>query len=278
MKNLRNCPSDARSVHLKHYTTLRLGGKALMFRPATPTALIDLLYYFRQQRQNDHLLGNGSNLLANDADFSTPIIHTGLLNKIRFDSPYVEAEAGCLLPTLVRAVSKINLGGMEYLASVPGTVGGGVCMNAGRGMQFQCYLHQRVESVTCHDGARKWVVGGSALNSGFRWSIFRDDPSLCIISARFKLDVRPLVDIRRQIAERLRLARTREDRSGPNAGSVFRRSKDHSAYRGLRVGQAFFSHKTPNWIINKGATFREILALVRLVGRDDELEWVVWDE
>lgn len=267
-----------RYVDLARHTTLRLGGRAEFHKPADIPSLIELLRRHRVLGQRYHLLGNGSNVLVNDAGLRFPVIATRHLKGLRFDPPYVEAEAGCMLPTLLRSASERNLGGLEFLASVPGTVGGGVCMNAGRGGRARYDLHQRIESVTCFDGARVRVLGPGDLKTGYRWSLFREDPTLCVLSVRLKLEFHPQALVQRRIAERLRLARSREDHSGPNAGSVFRTTKDASVFGGLSVGGARFSEKTPNWIVNRGATFREILSLIRRAGRDDELEWDVWDE
>lgn len=261
---------------MRNYTTLRIGGPAKLYQPCSQEALIALLGELHLRHQAFHVLGNGSNLLVNDDGLERPVIHTGKLQRIQIQSPYVQVDAGCLLPVLLRAACRQNLGGIEYLASVPGTVGGGICMNAGRGPQHGRFIHQVVDSVTCHDGTRVWTFDRSELGTDFRRSRFQDNPELCIVSARLKLEPRDAFLVRRQIHERLAFAKGREDHSGPNAGSVFRTTKDLASVQGLQKGKARFSRKTPNWIVNQGGNFQEVLELIRSVGTDSELEWDVW--
>lgn len=263
-------------VSMREYTTLQMGGPAKLFQPTSQDGLVEILQQLRKRHTSFHVLGKGSNLLVNDAGLELPVVCTRGLRKLEIKPPYVKVEAGYPLPKLVRAACLQNLGGIEYLASVPGTVGGGICMNAGRGAQHERFFHQVVESVTCHDGKRAWTFGKRELRTGFRWSRFCETPELCVISACLKLEPRDSNQVQQQITKRLQFARAREDHSGPNAGSVFRMGKNFQAFQDARLNGVCFSTKTPNWIINHGGTFQAALRLIHSVGTESELEWSVW--
>ena len=118
---------------MSKHTSWRVGGPAdVYFKPAD----IEDLSLFLSQQENDqpiHWIGLGSNLLVRDAGIrGTVIITSGLLNGLDvLDNQYVRAEAGVACPKAARFSAKQNFVGAEFLAGIPGTVGGALAMNAG---------------------------------------------------------------------------------------------------------------------------------------------------
>ncbi len=265
-----------RAVPLRTLTTLRLGGVASVITPNHEAALVECLTRIGREGARYHILGNGSNTLATDDPLETPVLHTKRLNNVSFCGNLIEVSAGCMLPRLIRQAAEENLGGIEYLASVPGTIGGAICMNAGRGERSGVSINERVISVRLFDGKRIRTFSRQQLNSSYRWTVFRDHPEFCILSAKLRLDSIPREEVLKRVASRLERTRKLEDHSGPNAGSVFRVKKQFASLAGRSVGNARFSALTPNWILSTGASSRELVDLIEKVGSLDELEWSVW--
>ncbi|QDV17101.1 UDP-N-acetylenolpyruvoylglucosamine reductase MurB [Gimesia panareensis] len=269
---------NVRECDLKELTTLQLGGRAEIYTPQDLNQFVDLLKAFHQQNQCYHVLGNGSNLLVNDDQLEIPVVHTKLLNGIRFSPPFVEVEAGYLMPKLVNDACSFHLGGIEYLASIPGTIGGGVCMNAGRGKSYNKSIHQRIVSVRIFDGNKERYIKQNDLKSDYRWSLFREESDMTILSVVLRLEFINPATIRKRIIDRIRFAHHRQDHSAPNAGSVFRVEKNFGQLKGRKIGNACFSSKTCNWILNEGASFKDMMDLILSAGTITDLEWVVWSE
>lgn len=265
-----------RRVPLSEWTTLRMGGAAWVGQPGCQEELISVLQFLRREVIPFLLLGNGSNLLVQDKPLGVPVISTKSLKQLCIEGQTVTAEAGVRLPRLVQFAAQASLGGLEYLASVPGTVGGAICMNAGRGANFAQSVHDRAVWVRVWAEGKVLTLGPKELGSAFRGSIFQTYPEWCVLEAYFRLDPLPRELVRQRVAERLRYTRRREDHSAPNAGSVFRIPKPFGRIRGKQIGNASFSTKTSNWILNRGASFEEMLKLIDITGTREELEWVVW--
>lgn len=177
----------------------------------------------------------------------------------------VRVQCGTFMPLLVRGLAKSGYGGFEYLSSVPGTAGGGVFMNAGRG-RGKPSIGERVVNVTAIDASGHISkVPGSELKWNYRSCGFlRHHPELMVVSVELKVDPVGTDVALKLIRERMEFVGQRQDRGKPNLGSVF---SDHPTVdlRGLRKGGMSFSTKTPNWIVQDGdGTAEDYFDLVAL--------------
>jgi len=250
------------------HTTLAVGGPARwFFRPVDRAALIAAI----QACPADIVilpLGRGSNMLIPDTGFDGFVVDLSDLNDVQFDGCTVTAGAGTRMSRLARQCAEHGLTGCEFMATVPGDVGGGIAMNAG------CFSQQVSDSlcainVVLRDGSVIEMLK-SDLNMRYRHT---DLPTgSLVMSATFVLKT----DHPEQIRERMRTMRSRRSSTQPlaqpNCGSVFKNPDgDHAArlieiagLKGLKIGGARISEQHANFIVNEGeASSADIVALIQ---------------
>ncbi len=218
------------------------------------------------------LVGLGSNLLVRDGGLRGTVIFThGALKQIRLEGRAIYAEAGVPSPKLARFAANQARAGAEFMAGIPGTIGGALAMNAG------CYGGETwniVESVTTVDRKGQLRQRTRAnYEIGYRHVVLQDDGEEWFLAARFKLakaDGGKSRSIIRQLLEQ-RIAA--QPLGQPNAGSVFRNPPgDHAArlieacgLKGHAIGGAMISDKHANFIVNRrNASAADIEALIDL--------------
>jgi UDP-N-acetylmuramate dehydrogenase len=213
------------------------------------------------------------------------IRNTNSCTEIEICGNEVRVGSSVRLQDLILTCSRSGLGGIEYLYSVPGNVGGALVMNAGRGAAHGQFIGNSVVEVEWFDG--KTIRHSSARHCRFRYrdSRFLSDPRAIVLSARLKLDPTDAAVVRRRVRERMQLVKESQDNICPNAGSVFKSGLVLAAkLMGQSVGEVQFSSKTPNWILNRGGTLSAgIFDLIshakdmhkRAGFREPVLEWVV---
>ncbi len=254
---------------MARHTTLGVGGEAKWyFRPRDRAAAAKAV---RAIPATVPLLplGRGSNLLIPDTGFAGIVVDLGALTGITREGATVTAEAGVRMSRLAARCAQWALTGLEFMATVPGDVGGGVVMNAGAyGQQVSdCLLE--VELIA-RGAAAPEVRPAAALELAYRRS--RLPPQSLVLSARFTLKPGQ----RREIRDRMQEMRERRMQTQPlempNCGSVFKNPPgDHAArlieaagLKGLRVGGARISNKHANFIVNEGgAKSRDVQVLIR---------------
>jgi len=253
---------------MARHTTLGVGGPARWFyRPADRASLLASL----QACPADVVilpLGRGSNMLVPDTGFDGFVVDLSDLNDMQFDLCTVSAGAGVRMSRFARQCADQGLTGCEFMATVPGDIGGGVAMNAGCfSQQVSDSLH-RIE-VALRDGS-VIDIAAADLNLAYRHS---DLPSgSLVLSATFTLQT----DSPEQIRERMRSMRNRrastQPLAQPNCGSVFKNPHgDHAArlieaagMKGFQIGGARISGQHANFIVNEGeASSADIVALIR---------------
>jgi UDP-N-acetylmuramate dehydrogenase len=264
---------------MARHVSWRAGGTA--DRAYFPADLDDLVAFLRALPAMEavHMTGLGSNVLVRDGGLRGTVIFTHrALRGLRLDAAgTVLAEAGVASPKVARFAALNDLGGAEFLAGIPGTVGGALAMNAG------CYGGEAwkiVAEVTTVDrsGALRWrtrkdydiayrnvrLKAGEGVPSGHEeW----------FVAARFDLKRGRGAESRRKITELLKRRISTQPLGEPNAGSVFRNPRGDYAARlieacGLKgrvIGGAEISPKHANFIVNRGtASAADIEALIRL--------------
>lgn len=262
------------------HTTFRIGGRADAFVNAANALEIGKIIHFCRDTETPYIIvGNGSNLLVGDGGIRGVVIHIGkAMSKCRIEGAEVTADAGILMSTLAHKILEANLTGFEFAAGIPGTLGGGIFMNAGA---YGGELKDIIESVTfiAPDGLIKTETADK-LRFGYRSSIFQDG-GYTILSCKMKLCEGNYDEIKSRMEE---LAKKRSDKqplSQPSAGSTFKRPEGHFAGQliqeaglmGYSVGGAMVSDKHAGFVVNTGgATARDVLELI------DHIRKTVWQK
>ncbi len=252
------------------YTTFRIGGRAdVIVEPANSGEICALVELFNSVGTPYLVMGNGSNILVSDSGLDLPVIRIGKsMSEISLFETTVTAQAGAALSAVANFAMENSLAGLEFAAGIPGTVGGGVIMNAGA---YDGELKNVVEAVSFvgPDG-KEYVVSGDEMEFGYRTSALQD--SGCIVTA-VSLVLRP--GKRTEIAEKMKelnsRRREKQPLEYPSAGSTFKRPAGHYAgtliqeagLKGYTVGGAAVSEKHAGFVINKGgATGADVLAVM----------------
>ena len=267
---------------LAAHCTFKIGGPADVFaRPETEEQLCRTIALCRECGVKYYLLGNGSNILFEDAGYRGVVIDTtalkmgiGILENVChpgaapgevYDA--VAAGAGLKLSALCAAALENGLTGLEFAYGIPGTVGGAVYMNAGAyGGEMKDVL-TTVRYLAAEGEVRE--VPAAELDLRYRHSIFEEN-SGCILSAQFHLQPGNAADIRAKMDELMAKRVEKQPLDKPSAGSTFKRPAgafaaaliDQCGLRGYRHGGAAVSDKHCGFVVNLGgATCADVLAL-----------------
>lgn len=263
-----------REEPLAAHTSFRIGGPAeVMAFPSSLAELQALLRLSAQEGIRVRLLGAGTNILAPDGGVRGLVIVTsGALTGLSMpDAAHIEAMSGVTMARLACFARDNGLTGLEFAHGIPGTVGGGVFMNAGA---YDGEMAQVIDWVDCLDetGAAH-RLGKDELKLGYRTSVFSQLP-WSIVGAHLTLATGDETAIREKMADLAQRRRSKQPLEYPSAGSTFKRPVGHFAgglieqcgLKGTKVGGAQVSEKHAGFVINAGgATCRDILALIRLV-------------
>jgi UDP-N-acetylmuramate dehydrogenase len=266
----------SRNEPLKKHTSFRIGGPADHFCvPQTVAELIEALNFARARKLPVAVMGAGTNLLALDQGFRGLVIKfAGGLKKITVRGRTVQAGAGALLPVLVSQSLARKLAGLEFLAGIPGTVGGAVVMNAGAwGKEIGRYV---VRVTVLDRGGKLQVLNNRQLRFRYRQSSLQQGKYL-VVEAVFRLRPGKKPLIREHIKKYLKERKAKQPLGSPNAGSVFKNPPgkhagkllEEAGCKGMRFGDAQVSPKHANFIVNLGeARARDVLKLMtRMMGR-----------
>ncbi len=258
---------------LAAHTSLGVGGPANLIRVDDASRLPELIGALRHRGVPWRVLGGGSNLLVVDEGLEEVVIQIARpANGIRLDERRVEVSAGSNLGTTVMQCAKRNLGGMEGLIGVPGTVGGALRMNAGA---YGIEIGPLVRALTLYRGttSRVETFKMSEVRFEYRHSSFaRDD---ILLSVTLELPERPYRDIVEQIKVFNLKRRASQPIDEKSAGCIFKNPPGGSAGRmidelqlkGTRVGGAVVSERHANFFVNRyratAADFLKLIATVR---------------
>ncbi|MDJ1434196.1 FAD-binding protein [Halostagnicola sp. A-GB9-2] len=254
---------------LADHTWLKIGGKAELAVPETKAELVDLLQECHAHDRPYRILGNGSNLLVSDEGVDQLVIKTTeACTDVEFDGNRANVGASVMAPQFVNACIEQDLGGYEYLYSVPGTIGGAIYMNAGRGKSYGLTIADHLESVEIFDDGEVRELDVDEIEFRHRYSSFQDYDDWVILSATFDLPSQQAEEGRAKARERMQKVKSRE-RSKPNAGSVFKSGAKLPLQKvppgGLSVGDAHFVSK--NRICHTGGGNKQGYRTADLAGK-----------
>ncbi len=253
------------------YTTFRVGGKVeALCEVQDLLQLKELLCLARREGLPYLVVGKGSNLLVKDAGLKgMALLLKGALEGVEEKEGTIYAGGGLGLAELVRFCHRRGLAGLEFLAGIPGTVGGAVAMNAGAWGKSTGDVVTAVEIITADgEGVRK---DRSHLQFAYRKTVLPSGSVM--IRALFQVAKDRPETIGERIRDYLERRKVTQPLDYPSAGSVFKnpphdhagRLLDVAGMKGKRIGGAMISDKHANVIVNVGgARAEDILALMEM--------------
>ncbi|PRP95092.1 UDP-N-acetylenolpyruvoylglucosamine reductase [Enhygromyxa salina] len=270
---------------MARHTTLRLGGPAdIWARPADIPTLAALLSRCAATQIPVHFVGSGTNLLVRDGGLRGVVINLGRINQVSRPDPdgqptRVEVEAGASTGRLLSRATAWELGGVEFLGGVPGSVGGGLIMNAGTYLGEFTNVVTQVRSLDL----RGLEIVRDHAACGFRYRDSDLPKHEIVVWAELDLRPRPRAEIDAEVAALRKRRDEREPKKVPNNGSTFKNpTGDHAGrlievagLKGTRRGGAIVSPKHANWLvvdrgIEPACTAADMLQLIDFVRAEVE--------
>lgn len=264
-----------REEPLSNHTSFKIGGPAPMAFPVSAQMLVDVYRWCLAQDVQPLLIGAGTNILAPDEGMDRLVICTKGLSKITdMGNGILEAEAGVPMAKLACAARDLGLTGLEFSHGIPGTVGGGVYMNAGA---YGGELCQVVISTTAMlpDGSI-WEAEGEEQEFSYRTSAFQKKGAV-ILKSRVRLQPGDPAAIAARMRELMEKRKSSQPLELPSAGSTFKRPVggyaaaliDEAGLKGKGIGKAAVSEKHAGFVVNLGgATAADVLATMEMVQKE----------
>ena len=258
---------------MSSHTTFRVGGEASMLvRISSPDQLLKLIPYLNDIGEPYYVIGNGSNILVGDKGYNGVILEIGSgMSDIRVEGNRIIAGAGALLSSIARAALENDLSGLEFASGIPGSIGGGVVMNAGAygGEIRDVVTEVEVMSV---DG-QLMTISNRDMQFGYRTSIIKMRP-FTVLSVTMELTPGDHTVIEDKMKELSARRKEKQPLEYPSAGSTFKRPEGYFAgklimdagMRGYTIGGAAVSEKHCGFIVNKGnATAADVYEVIQEV-------------
>ena len=255
---------------MSKHTTFRIGGAAEVFAAPDARELPQLLAMAKGADVPVTVIGNGSNLLVGDRGIAGLVIEIGeRMSEVRIEGTTLVAGAGALLSKAAQTAAAAGLGGREFAAGIPGSVGGAVVMNAGAyGGEMKDVL-QSVKVLT--EEGELLSLAAAELELGYRHSCVPERKYI-VVEATMELSAKPEEESRACMAELRAKRAEKQPLEYPSAGSTFKRPEGYFAgklimdagLRGYTVGGAQVSEKHCGFVINKGdATAADVRQLMQ---------------
>ncbi|MBQ2765865.1 MAG: UDP-N-acetylmuramate dehydrogenase [Clostridia bacterium] len=258
---------------LAPHTSFRIGGAArLAVFPSSCDEAVKVFDILREENIPTLVLGNGTNVLVSDDGYDgAAVILTGM-RACSVSGKSITAEAGVPLTRLAGYAAKNSLAGLEFAYGIPGTLGGGIYMNAGA---YGGDMSQVVTSSRYYDLASGecGTASGAAHEFAYRHSVYMDSTKV-ILSAALTLTHGERDEIEAKMNDYMSRRREKQPLEYPSAGSTFKRGNgfitsqiiDEVGLKGRRVGGAEVSEKHAGFVINRGgATAKDVLELIEII-------------
>lgn len=252
------------------HTTFRIGGAAdCLIELENEEQLRKVQRYLGLVGMPYFVVGNGSNLLVRDEGYRGVVLQIGdRMSRITVEGTEIIAEAGALLGRVAQAAREHGLTGLEFAAGIPGTVGGGVMMNAGAYGGEMSQVVARVE-VLSRDG-ELMTLDNETMEFGYRTSTIRNN-SFIVTKVVFGLEQGDSSAIQEKMKELAARRREKQPLEYPSAGSTFKRPEGNFAgklimeagLKGFQIGGARVSDKHCGFVVNTGnATAEDVRQVI----------------
>lgn len=259
---------------MARHTTFRVGGKAEVLCPIETVDQLQVVMAFLNQEAIPYLVvGRGSNLLVKDGGIEGVVLilrgRLATIEKSPEGGSMFTAGGGLSITELLRYCQTQGLGGLEFLAGIPGTVGGAVAMNAGARGQDMGARVAGVHLVMPHGD----VVTMTREDMHFSYRQSSTPHGAVIVKVELALEQAKPEAVAAKVAACLKERQEKQPLEHPSAGSIFKNSPqgyageliEKAGLKGKRIGGAVISPKHANWIVNMGgAQAEDILALMKL--------------
>lgn len=267
------CKNVRENEPMSRHTTFRVGGGAQIFAEVSDKEQVCAVIRLCKSKNVPYMIiGNGSNLLVSDLGIDGVVIHiNGDMSEMRVDGNVITAQCGIQLSRLAHIAEENSLTGLEFASGIPGTLGGGICMNAGA---YGGELKDVVRSVSYIDenGDIKTAEGGE-LDFSYRHSMF-SGRQCAAVECIMELKKGNKEEISALMSEYRKRRAEKQPLDMPSAGSTFKRPAGYFAgqliesagLKGFSVGGAQVSQKHAGFVVNTGdATAEDIETLIQLV-------------
>ena len=254
------------------HTTLKLGGPADYL--AFPRSTEEIKALFAEADVHNMpvtIIGHGSNLLVLDGGIRGLVICIGKnMKRIIRNGNTITAQAGAMLGSVAAEAAEAGLSGLEFASGIPGTVGGGVTMNAGAYDGEMAQVVTRVQCL-CPDGETV-TLSREEMSFGYRHSAVTER-NLIVTEATFELHEGDPAQIRAKMSELNARRAEKQPLDVPSAGSTFKRPEgyyaaaliDQCGLKGYCIGGAQVSMKHAGFLVNTGTSSRDFLELMQKV-------------
>ncbi len=257
---------------MKNHTGFKTGGNADIFVEISDAECLSAVLETANALNTPvFVLGKGSNLLVSDKGIEGAVLSLSGLDEIIIDGERVTAGAGASLTALCVAVANEGLSGLEFAYGIPGTVGGGLFMNAG------AYGGEMADVVVSADyitpEGEMGTIEKKDMSLGYRTSCFKENENV-ITQVSFKLNRGKKEEIKEKMRCLMGKRRDKQPLEYPSAGSTFKRPEGYFAgalieengLKGKAIGGAQVSEKHAGFVINRcNATTDDILKLMELI-------------
>ena len=259
---------------MKKHTSFRIGGPAeVMAFPKNREELSKILKVSKLLDAEYRILGAGTNILAPDAGIKGIVIclKDCLEGMEKLPGDRVKIAAGVSMARAAMFAASYGLSGLEFAHGIPGTVGGGVYMNAGAYGGELCGVCESVDVMD--ESGNVHTYTGAEMAFSYRHSRLESEGSI-VLAATFALTPKPEAEIREKMQELMGKRRTSQPLDKPSAGSAFKRPVggyaaaliEGAGLKGYRVGDAAISEKHAGFAVNLGqATAADVQELLRQV-------------
>lgn len=258
---------------MAEHCSFKIGGpvRALAL-PSDVSSLSKICHYLKREKLAPYILGKGTNILFPDDGLKDLfIISTERLTRtFLLPDGAIYAEAGVSLAKLASFAQQNSLQGLEFASGIPGSVGGGLIMNAGA---YGGELKDVVESVVLYylPEQRLYELSREQCAFGYRSSLFQRLGGCVLLSAVFRLEKGDGEAISAKMRELNQKRRDKQPLDLPSAGSAFRRPEgqfaaaliDQAGLKGFSIGGAQVSEKHAGFVVNAGgASSRDVYQLM----------------
>lgn len=270
LPDLKVCFGEPMAKH----TSFRIGGAAeVMAFPKSAEELAQLLKVSGLLDTKPAILGAGTNVLAPDEGLRglTICLKDALDGMERLDDTHIRVMAGVTMTRAAMFAAGLGLSGLEFAHGIPGSVGGGVYMNAGAYGGEICQVCEQVEVMDFQGKLSVW--DNAQMGFSYRHSRLQEREAI-VVSALFRLEQKDPQQIRDKMKELMAKRSASQPLDLPSAGSAFKRPQggyaaaliDQAELRGYQVGGAAISRKHTGFAVNLGgATAKDVRQLLNEV-------------